>query len=243
MSMKERIDSVLERVRNAAARVGRDPSEIKLVAVTKRFPPGVVEEAVGHGLRVFGENYVQEAVSKIEALRERGYGLEWHFIGHLQKNKARKAVEYFDWIETVDSMALMKRLMRVAREVQKETDVLIQVNISEDPGKAGLMPNEVLPFFRELMAMDAGPVRIQGLMTITRFVASPREAREWFKDLRLLRDHVVEQLGGSIALPHLSMGMSNDFEVAIEEGATIVRVGQALFGPRPTPKTRGELNV
>ena len=232
-AMKRRINEILARIHAVAAKRRGPARAVKLVAVTKKFPPEVIEAAWRHGLHVFGENYVQEAVAKIEALNARGYEFEWHFIGHLQKNKAKRAVEYFDWIETVDSMDLLNRLIRLATVMKKEINTLVQVNISGDPGKAGLLPQDCLPFFREVADKDLGPLRVRGLMTITRFHEDPEEARQWFRGLRELRDRLVDSLRNAMPLEHLSMGMSNDFEVAIEEGATIVRVGQALFGPRP----------
>ena len=238
-TLKDRIERVRQEIQEACERAGRSPKEVKLVAVSKRFPAERVEEAAHFGLNVFGENYVQEAVKKIDLLRSKGISLEWHLIGHLQKNKVKQAVRYFDWIETIDSIPLLEKVVYQASKIDKTVNCLVQVNISKDLGKAGLHPEELRDFFTQaLKRVDPSRVRLMGLMTITKYTPQPEGARPWFKALRLLRDELVGEFGGGLDLPHLSMGMSNDYSVAIEEGATIVRVGQAIFGPRPVQKTK-----
>jgi pyridoxal phosphate enzyme (YggS family) len=218
---------VLERIAGAAERAGRDPADVSLVAVTKTVDAERINVAVEAGVTTFGENRVQEAAAKIPQVP----GATWHLIGPLQSNKARKAVEAFDVIETVDSVDLAHRLARMVGELRPETPlpVLLQVNIDRDPAKAGFDPDAI---GSALDALDeiAG-LRIDGLMTVGRQVDAPEAARPTFRALRALADNLRANhadLGAA-----LSMGMTDDFEVAIEEGATIVRIGRALFGERP----------
>jgi PLP dependent protein len=218
---------VLDRVAAAAARAGRDPAAVTLVTVSKTVPAERVRAAVAAGLGVLGENRVQEAAEKIPAV---GAGI-WHLVGPLQANKARRAVELFDVIESVHSIELAERLDRIAAEQPAggRLPVLLQVNVDRDPAKAGLDP-DMLPGLRQ--RLDALPaLDLRGLMTIGRLVADPQLARPTFRALRELSVRLREtwpRLG-----PALSMGMSDDFEVAVEEGSTIIRVGRALFGERP----------
>jgi PLP dependent protein len=221
--LKDRLDRVESRVVDAAARCGRKRSDILLVAVTKKFPAAVISEAYALGLRDFGENYVQEFEAKHAELRDCP-GARYHFIGHLQSNKTKKAAEIFDVIHTVDSAKIARRLDADAPGPNPHPgiDVLIEVKLSTEPAKAGAAPGEV-PFLVE--AIRGCPhLRILGLMTMPPWSEDAELSRPYFARLReLAREH---------GLPHLSMGMSHDLEVAIEEGATIVRVGTALFGPR-----------
>ncbi len=234
-ALEDSIQKVKTEIEDALSRARRDPNDVTLVAVSKRFPEEVVEQAVTLGLRVFGENYVQEGVRKVKFFRGRGTDISWHLIGHLQKNKAKSAIEYFDWIETVDSIELVKRLDRVAEGLNKDIQCLIQVNISMDPGKSGLHPHEVRAFFKILRdEIQLRHVKIKGLMTIPQYSRDPDDSRKWYRELRELRDRLLDDFGDYFELCELSMGMSHDFKVAIEEGATFIRVGQALFGPRPT---------
>jgi len=218
---------VLARIAAAAARAGREPASVALVAVSKTVPAARVRAAIEAGLDVLGENRVQEAAGKIP---EVGAG-SWHLVGPLQSNKARRAVELFDVVESVDSLGLAQRLDRIAAEVRpgRPLPVLLQVNVAGDPAKAGFTPDEVTAAVAELGALPN--LRVEGLMTIGRLEASAEASRPTFRALaalsRALRE-AHEGLG-----PVLSMGMTDDFEVAVEEGATIVRVGRALFGERP----------
>jgi hypothetical protein len=210
----------------ACARVGRDPGEVALVAVSKTVPADRLRAAVAAGLTVFGENRVQEGLAKAAEV----HGATWHLVGPLQSNKARRAVETFAVIETVDSVALADRLDRIAAETRpgERYPVLVQVNVDDDPGKAGLGPRAVDEAIARIAALPN--LEVRGLMTIGRLVDSPEAARPTFAALRLLSERLragLPSLGAD-----LSMGMSNDFPVAVEEGATIVRVGEALFGPR-----------
>ena len=218
-------DQVLARIARACARVGRDPAGVRLVAVSKTVSPHRLRAAVAAGLTDLGENRVQEAADKHDAVA----GATWHLVGPLQSNKARRAVALFDTIQTVDSTALGERLARVGGEVGRAPlTVLLQVNVDADPAKAGLAPGDVAAV---VDALGAHPeLRLAGLMTVGRQVADPEAARPTFRALRELSARLRDArapLGDE-----LSMGMTDDFEVAVEEGATIVRVGRALFGER-----------
>lgn len=224
---REARDRVLGRIGAACDRAGRDRGEVTLVAISKSHPAWRVQAAIDAGLTVLGENRVQEAAEKVPETR----GGAWHLVGPLQSNKARRAIELFDVIESVDSLELARRLDRIAGEVRpgQPLPVLLQVNVAEDPAKAGFEAAEVERTLPALL--DLPNVRVDGLMTIGRLVEAPEAARPTFAALgalsaRLRAGH--PRLGGA-----LSMGMTDDFEVAVEEGATIVRVGRALFGPRP----------
>jgi len=217
--------SVCERIAGACARAGRDPSGVRLVAVTKTFPPERIRELLvcGHGL--IGENRVQEALAKMEAL---GPGPIWHLVGHLQTNKARQAVGRFELIHGVDSERLGREIERRAAGAGLRQALLIQANLSREPTKFGVAEDRVLPLLELLTGLEH--VDVRGLMTIPPPVEQAELSRPWFAGLRRLRDRCAERLGRP--LPELSMGMTDDFEVAVEEGATLVRIGRALFGER-----------
>lgn len=222
-------EEVLARIAEACARVGRDPAGVTLVAVSKTHPADVVQAAIDAGLTVLGENRVQEAVDKVAGTR----GGTWHLVGPLQSNKARRAVETVDVIESVDSAELARRLDRIAGEVRpgRPLPVLLQVNVADDPAKAGFEPADVAAALPQLL--DLANLRVDGLMTIGRLVPTAEEARPTFVALRELSERLRAanpSLGDA-----LSMGMTDDFPVAVEEGATIVRVGRALFGARAQP--------
>ena len=220
-------DRVLARIEAAAGRSGRDPAAVTLVAVSKTVPADRVRAAVAAGLDVLGENRVQEAAAKIPEVS----GARWHLVGPLQGNKARRAVELFDVLEAVDSVDLARRLDRVAAELRpgRPLPVLLQVNVAGDPAKAGFTELAASAAMAELA--DLPNLRLDGLMTIGRLVEDPEAARPTFRELRTLSARLRAAEPGLGAA--LSMGMSDDFEVAVEEGATIVRVGRALFGERP----------
>jgi pyridoxal phosphate enzyme (YggS family) len=218
--------AILSRIAHAAARAGREPAGVTLVAVSKTVPADRLRAAVVAGHGVFGENRVQEAAAKVPLVP----GPRWHLVGPLQANKARRAVELFDCLEAVDSVELARRLDRIAAELRpaRPLPILLEVNVDDDPGKAGFAPAavaEALPGLLGLRNLD-----LRGLMTIGRLTASPDEARSTFRRLRELADRLHATQPGMG--PELSMGMSDDFELAIEEGATIVRIGRALFGER-----------
>jgi pyridoxal phosphate enzyme (YggS family) len=217
---------VLDRIAEACARVARDPAEVTLVAVSKTVPPERLVAAVDAGLTTLGENRVQEAEAKVPAVP----GATWHLIGPLQSNKARRALATFDVIESVDSLELARRLDRLAAESgPAPRPILLQVNVDADEAKAGFAPAELERDLPDVLALER--LEVRGLMTVGRLVASPEDARPTFVALRELRDRLRAdrpRLG-----PDLSMGMSDDYPIAVEEGATIVRVGRALFGARP----------
>ena len=219
--------AVLERVATACARAGRDPGDVTLVAVSKTVPAERLLAAVAAGLTLFGENRVQEGAAK----RPLVPGAAWHLVGPLQTNKARRAVQAFDVLEAVDSIELARRLDRLAAEEDRAPlPILLEVNIDRDPAKAGFLPESLEAALPELAALDG--LRLDGLMTIGRLVGDAADARPTFRALRTLGSRL--RAGEPRLGPALSMGMSGDFEVAIEEGATIVRVGQAIFGHRRT---------
>ena len=223
-------DAVLQRIAAACVRANRDPASVTLVAVSKTVDVDRLRSAVAAGITTLGENRVQEAESKVGDLA----GVTWHLVGPLQSNKARRALETFDVIQTVDSVALAERLDRLVRDVRgvgrsARYPVLIQVNVDDDPSKAGFAPDDLPAAIDAIAALDALDAR--GLMTIGRLVGDPEAARPTFHRLRVLSEAL--RSGGAPIGDELSMGMTDDFEVAVEEGATIVRVGRAIFGERP----------
>jgi pyridoxal phosphate enzyme (YggS family) len=224
-------DAVLHRIATAASRRGRDPAAVSLVAVSKTVPAVRLRAAVAAGLTTLGENRVQEAETKVDEVA----GASWHLVGPLQSNKARRAVAIFDVIESVDSLALATRLDRVSAELRpdRRLPVLIQVNVDEDPAKSGFQPAAVEAALPELVALPS--LRVDGLMTVGRLVATAEAARPSFVALRELSNRLRQRWPALGEV--LSMGMSDDFEVAVEEGATLVRVGRALFGERPPAGT------
>jgi pyridoxal phosphate enzyme (YggS family) len=222
----ECLAEVRARVAEACARARRAPDEVEIIGVTKTFGPDVVAEAWQAGLRKLGENRVQEAAAKIPASPG---GPEWHLIGHLQRNKVRAALEYFPVIHAVDSLRLLEQIERAADEAGCQPRLLLEVNVSGEASKFGLQPDEAPAVVER--ALQARAVTLVGLMTMAPFVPDPEMARPVFAKLRALRDRLQQTVG--VGLPQLSMGMSNDYEVAVEEGATWVRLGTALFGHRP----------
>ena len=232
MSIAENLEAVRGRIAEAAGRSRRLADGITLVAVSKTWPAEVVREAVEAGQTVFGENKVQEGIEKVPVLPGT---LDWHLIGHLQKNKVRKAVTLFSWIETIDSLALAQRVGRIGAEEGVVPKVLLQVNVGEDEAKSGYSAEGVRRDLDGLLAIEQ--VEVRGLMTIPPFDPDPEKTRPHFAALRELRDKLETASGKP--LPHLSMGMSHDFEVAIEEGATFVRVGTTIFGKRQVPNQLG----
>jgi pyridoxal phosphate enzyme (YggS family) len=227
----ERLEAVCARIVAAARRAGRDPAEIVLIGAAKTRSADEVAQAAGAGLTCVGENYVQEARDKRASLagREDTARLRWHLIGHLQRNKARDAVRTFDVIETVDRAALAQELERRAAAEKRTLEILLQVNVSGEPQKSGVAPEDLSDLLAACAALTH--LRVTGLMTVPAATDDPAAVRPAFTRLRTLRDELRGAAGGE-SLRELSMGMSADFEVAIEEGATLVRVGTALFGPR-----------
>jgi hypothetical protein len=230
MSIAQNLALVRERIAAAARRAGRQPEDIALMAVSKTFPAERIREAYDSGLRLFGENRVQEFAGKTDVLRDLR-SAEWHLIGHLQTNKAAKAVELFAAVDSVDSLRLAEKLNASAQQLKKKLKVLIEINVGGEAAKSGVAPES-----RELEELlSAAPelehLEFRGLMTIPPFTDDPQEARPYFRKLRDLRNQIARRLSG-FNMRELSMGMSHDFEVAIEEGSTCVRVGTAIFGER-----------
>ena len=226
MSIATQLESIRARIAAAEARAGRAPGSVTLLAVSKTFPAQDVAAAYAAGQRLFGENRLQEAMEKMPALPE---DCSWHLIGPLQRNKVRKALEQgLSLIQAVDSLKLAQAVSRIAAELGKTADILLEVNIDGEQSKHGFAPQELRDLWAELTALPH--VRIQGLMCIPAPVQQPEAARPAFAALRHLADELRTR--GPLPLPMLSMGMSHDFEIAIEEGATLVRVGSAIFGHR-----------
>ncbi|MGE5725351.1 MAG: YggS family pyridoxal phosphate-dependent enzyme [Acidobacteriota bacterium] len=229
--MVENLAAVRERIAAAARRAGRRPEEIALMAVSKTFPPPVIREAYEAGQRLFGENRVQEFAEKATALSGLA-GAEWHMIGHLQSNKAAKAAELFSAVDSVDSLRLAEKLNAAAQKANKRLPALIEINVGSEAAKSGAAPDS--PELEQLLAaaVSLQALQICGLMTIPPFTEDPQQARPYFRRLRELRDQIAARHLPGVSLDVLSMGMSHDFEVAIEEGSTCVRVGTAIFGER-----------
>jgi pyridoxal phosphate enzyme (YggS family) len=224
-TIEENLLRVKEKIETAAKRAGRDPSEIKLIAVTKTMAVDKIQKAIRAGVTTFGENYIQEARKKIEEIGHAG--IQWYFIGHLQTNKAKYAVRLFDGIHSVDSTKVAEELNSRAAAIGKVMDCLIEVNLSQEESKFGIS-QESTPELASAMN-ELKNISLQGLMTMPPYFDDPESARPYFIALRKLQEKITQD---GIPLPELSMGMSTDFEVAIEEGATMVRVGRAIFGER-----------
>ncbi len=227
MSIVDNLKTINQRIAAAALRAGRDPLSVRLVVVTKTVDVQRVREAVAAGAAILGENRVQEARDKIEAL---GRIAQWHLIGRLQTNKAKYAVRLFDLIHSVDSLGLARELDRQAQKIGKIQDVLIEVSIAGEAAKGGISPDDCPGLIREAAALKN--IRVCGLMAIPPFLDDPEEVRPFFRNLRELSQHIIKEGIPNVSLQELSMGMSHDFEVAVEEGSTMVRVGTAIFGQR-----------
>ncbi len=227
MSIEENLKRIGERVAAAAKRAGRDPLAVKLIAVTKTIEPERIREAVTAGARVLGENRVQEAKEKIEKL---GPIASWHLIGHLQSNKAKYAVKLFDLIHSVDNIGLAREIDKQAAKMGKVQDVLIEVSIAGEAAKAGVAIPEATALVREAATLKH--ISIKGLMTVPPLLDDPEAVRPYFRKLREMAESIARENIPGVSMQELSMGMSGDFEVGIEEGATMVRVGTAIFGKR-----------
>lgn len=213
---------------DAALACGRNPDDVRLVAVTKTWPADTVREAIANGIDLIGESYIQEARTKIASLSDAP--VSWHFIGHLQSNKAKYAVKLFDLIHTVDSVKLGAELDKEARKIGKVQEILLQVNTGMEDTKSGVSPEDAPALARELCRFEN--LRLRGLMTIPPLYNAPDQVAPYFRELRRIRDRLMEEGIPRDRLSALSMGMTGDFEVAIREGATLVRIGSALFGDR-----------
>ena len=232
-NMADAVESIRTRMKNAAERAGRDPSEVELIAVSKTHPVEAVREARGCGLRLFGENKVQEARAKIP---DAPSDLRWHLIGHLQSNKIRHALPLFEMIHSVDSLELATQIDRIAMELGSFPKVLLEVNVAGEASKFGFQPELLRTQMEKLIALPR--LQIDGLMTIAPYAEEAEASRPSFRQLRELRDELATEQ--NIQLTHLSMGMSGDFEVAIEEGSTLIRVGTSIFGARNYSKMQRE---
>ena len=234
MPISENIVAIRERIEAAARRAGRSAANVALMGVTKTHPPERIREAYVAGLRLFGENRVQEFAGKAGALADLA-GAEWHMIGHLQTNKAGKAIELFNAVDSVDSVKLAEKLDAAARNLGKKLSLLIEINVGGEAAKSGLAPDT--PELEELLlaAPRFEALEFRGVMTVPPFTDDPGDSRTFFRQLRRLRDAIAARKLTAISMDVLSMGMSHDFAVAIEEGSTCVRVGTAIFGERKKP--------
>ena len=228
-SIAENLLKINEQIHAACLRAGRDAAEVSVIGVTKTVPVNRIREGIEAGVRILGENYVQEAAQKVQALSD--LEVSWHFIGHLQSNKVKVALESFAWIHTLDRENLARELNRVAQKLGKTIPVLVQVNTGDEESKSGLAPEDVSAFFDLASSLDG--LEIRGLMALPPYYDDPEEVRPHFHTLRELLERLRDRAVSPEKLTELSMGMSHDFEVAIEEGATMVRIGTALFGTRP----------
>jgi PLP dependent protein len=217
----EKYRQIMLQIAEAALRSGRDPGAVKLIAVTKTVGIEMVRRAAALGIEDFGENRAQDAAEKVVAMP----GLRWHFIGHLQSNKVKEVLPFYTLIHSLDRLSLAEALQDQAKKTGRPAEVLIQVNVSGEQSKFGLAPDELPAFLKKISVFDQ--IRAKGLMTMAPYLDEPEETRSYFRQLRLLRDANQKE---ELALTELSMGMTNDFIVAIEEGATMVRIGSALFG-------------
>ena len=229
MSLADNLNSIQQRIASACDRAGREPGSVTLLAVTKAQPPEIIDEAARIGLTLFGENKMQEAKAKMPLCSGR---LRWHFIGHLQTNKCRDAVEWFEMIQSVDSLRVAEEIHRRAEQAGKRMPILLEVNLAGEASKFGYRPEQLLAELPKLNALNR--LEIHGLMTVPPWTPEAETVRPVFRRMRELKAQCEQALGAPLL--HLSMGMSGDFEVAIEEGATMVRIGTALFGTRPKPQ-------
>ncbi len=233
MTIAQNIRYLHNNIKSIAQSCDRDPDRIRLVAVSKRFPVEAMYKAQEAGQMLFGENYIQEAVQKHSLLEDKA---QLHFIGHLQSNKAKVAAEIFSMIETVDSLKLATTLNRHLTALQRKIDILIQVNIGLDSHKSGVEPSQAEQLLKEVTKLPM--LKVQGLMTMPPFTEDPEEARPYFRDLRILAGSLARKgLFFNNNAVELSMGMTNDYHIAIEEGATSIRIGTAIFGERPPRQT------
>lgn len=226
--LKEQLKQIKDRIHNAAIDCGRNPETIRLVAVSKTVAMERVKEAIEAGVTILGENYVQEAREKIQRLSI--YPVSWHFIGHLQTNKAKYAVKLFDLIHSVDSLKVAQELDKQAKKNNKIQPILVQVNVAEEVSKSGVSVGNAAKLINNMRPLTN--LAVKGLMTMPPYFNAPEKVRPYFKTLRELRDQIKKEGFSYVTLDELSMGMTGDFEVAIQEGATLVRIGTAIFGER-----------
>lgn len=234
-SVAQNVAHVQERMRQAALRVGRDPASVRLVAAAKTMDAARVRAAIAAGVTIVGENYLQEARRKIGQLGRQA--VEWHLIGTLQRNKVRYVFDLFDMLQAVDRQELVEEIHRRGERLGRRVPVLLEVNVGGEASKSGFSPQALLKDVDTLATLTH--LQVRGLMTVPPPTATAEEARPFYQELRDLRDRLARRGIAGLDFPELSMGMTADFEVAIEEGATLVRVGTAIFGPRPTPPAHG----
>lgn len=231
MTIAENLERIRERIATAARRANRNPDEIQLMAVSKTVAPEVIREAYDAGQRMFGENRIQEFAEKHADVRDL-LGVEWRLIGHLQTNKVTKAVDLFDAVDSVDSLRLLEKLDAACEAKQRRLSVLVELNVGGEAAKTGVNPES--DELEKILTARPRHIDIHGLMTVPPFTEDPERARPFFRVLTQYRDRIAARNLPGISMGVLSMGMSHDFEVAIEEGATCVRIGTAIFGERPT---------
>ncbi len=226
-SVEENINDIWSRIEESAEKAGKSKEDIKLVAVTKTVEVERIKEAISCGIRIIGENKVQEAESKFDQITEK---VQKHLVGHLQTNKAKKALELFDFIQSIDSLRIAQEISRRASQMGKVMEVLVEINTSGEEAKFGIDPHQALSFIRSISTLEG--IRIKGLMTIGLFSDNPEDTRPCFKRLKAIFHQLKEEGIPNVEMTYLSMGMTNDFEVAIQEGSNMVRIGTAIFGPR-----------
>jgi len=224
-TIKNNLEIINKKIKKAALKANRNPEEIKLVAVTKTATMGQIEEAINAGVKIIGENRVQDAKEKYQILTA---GIEWHLIGHLQTNKVKYAVEIFNCIHSVDSIKLAQEIDKRSKQFGKIMDVLVEVNVSGEESKYGIKPEEVKPFIKNISEFLR--IKVRGLMTIAPIVKDKEEVRPYFRKLRELSKEIKSKNIENVKMDYLSMGMTKDFEIAIEEGANMVRIGRGIFG-------------
>jgi len=230
VDIKAHLDEVHERIRQAATRAGRDPDAVTLIAVSKTKPWHMVARAIAHGQKDFGENMVQDALTKIPHTQDK-HDIRWHFIGHLQSNKTKHIPGNFQWLHTLESDKIARRLESTCAELGVDLNALLQINIANDPAKGGLKIGQVDQFIDNFLRQDYKHLKLRGLMTIGAEESDETMRRRWFSGLRELQEVLVSKFDLA-NFKQLSMGMSDDFEEAVEEGATMVRVGSTIFGRR-----------
>ncbi len=227
MSIAENILKVKQRIQKSCLKVGRNPDEVTIVAITKTVPLEKIKEAIDSGITDIGENRVQELLEKKNSIEN----VRWHFVGHLQTNKVKYIVDFIYLIHSVDSFKLALEIDKRAKKINRVIDILIEVNTSGEKTKYGVEPEKTIDLVKQI-SENCEFLRVKGLMTVAAFLPNPEEVRPMFRLLRDLKDEIAKLNLQNVEMKHLSMGMSNDFEVAVEEGATIVRIGTAIFGPR-----------
>jgi len=228
ITIKENLDKINRKILETAKACNRSSDAVKLIAVSKRKSVQAIKEAIEAGARHFGENYIQEAVEKIDIIADES--ITWHFIGHLQSNKAKFAVKYFEYIHTVDNVKLAKEINKQARKNSKLQKILLQINIGEELTKSGARIENAIDLVKQIHRFEN--LSIEGLMCMPPFFDDPEEARGYFRQLIQIKEKIMDKNFDTVSMSHLSMGMSSDFKVAIEEGSTMVRVGTSIFGSR-----------